>query len=146
MLWASDSTGRAFLLTAKAFVSWPAPREGKFDSAVYSTCVSLPVPLLEDEWGEAFVLSEQEAADAYDALYRPSAAFRALCGSGGALDSPSTPSTPNTPNTPKTPKPQNPKAPQQLPGDRDVPGRVSRKRPSQLGLQTFDCRSRGPKA
>jgi len=50
---------------------------------------------LLDEWGEAFVLSEQEAADAYDALYR----------------------------------------------DRDIPSRVSRKRPSQLGLQTFDCRS-----
>ena len=28
------------------------------------------------------MLSEQEAADAYDALYRPLAAFRALCGLG----------------------------------------------------------------
>ena len=41
------------------------------DSALF---LSLSV-CSEDEWGEAFVLSEQEAADAYDALYRPLAAL-----------------------------------------------------------------------
>mmetsp|Transcript_333 Transcript_333/g.873 ORF Transcript_333/g.873 Transcript_333/m.873 type:complete len:1169 (+) Transcript_333:36-3542(+) len=49
---------------------------------------------LLDEWGETFVLCEQEAIDTYNALYR----------------------------------------------DKDV-ARVSRKRPSQLGLGPWDCRS-----